>query len=565
MNRTFFLLWIAVTCLLAISGISLSQEMGPVARQISGIIEDSQKQNSFTCRKERICGISAIPELYRKRSYRPMWTVEGKPTPQVRDLTFALESSRDEGLSPEIYHFSEIQNILAEVSGSNLRSDVISPSILAELDILLTDAFLLYATHLRAGRVNPESIHTAWVAFLPEVDLAQVLSEALATGQIIESLARLAPSAGGYHRLKKALLTYRKMSADAHWPQIPAGPTLRKGETNARVGVLRQLLTILGDLENGAEDGSLFFDESLERALRRFQRRHGLEADGVLGRQTLLELNRPVSERIRQIEINLERWRWLPHDLGSRYILVNIADFRLSVLESDRSVLGMRVVVGTDYRKTPVFSETMKYIVFNPYWEVPFSIAVKDKLPLIQKDPSYLSKNGYRVFPGWENDARELEPASIDWSRINRSNFIYRLRQDPGPQNALGRIKFMFPNRFSVYLHDTPQKNLFEETVRTFSSGCIRIEKPLELAAYVLQGDDDWDQERIESALITNKSRTIILKNPIPVHLLYWTAWVEPDETLHFREDVYERDQLLDRALKEAPLQPRFQLEGSYQ
>jgi murein L,D-transpeptidase YcbB/YkuD len=355
------------------------------------------------------------------------------------------------------------------------------------------------------------------------------------------------------------------MFAEADLPQIPSGPTLRRGQIDGRVGVLRRVLGILKDLEDSADDGSLFFDESLERALRRFQRRHGLKVDGILGRESLSNLNRSMSERIRQIEINLERWRWLPHGLGSRYILVNIADFRLNVIEFGRSILDMRVVVGSDYRKTPVFTETIKYIVINPYWFVPFSIAVKDKLPLIRKDPSYLSKNGYRVFTGWEDDAQEVPPESIDWSRITRSNFRYRLRQDPGPQNALGRIKFMFPNRFSVYLHDTPQKPLFEKTVRTFSSGCIRVENPVELAAYVLQEDPHWDRQRIESAISQGKRRTINLKNPIPVHLLYWTAWVEPDGTVHFREDVYERDQSLDRALKEAPLKSGIQVGGFYQ
>lgn len=558
MGKIFLLVWIVTSSLWAIPGVTPSQGMAPVAQQIFNILKAGQKSNSFTCRKERICGTSAIPEFYRKRSYTPAWTLEGSLTAQARDLILALESSRDEGLSPEIYHFAEIQTVLAKLKESTLVLHAIPPSLLAELDILLTDAFLLYAAHLRAGRVDPESIQTSWVAFHPEVDLSLVLSEALASGRIIESLVALSPANEGYHRLKQALLSYRKISVETQWPKIPSGPTLRPGGTDARVGALKHLLKVMGDLEDSSDDGSLVFDESLEQALRRFQRRHGLEADGILGRQTLSQLNRPVAERIRQMEINLERWRWLPHDLGARYVLVNIAAFQLNVMESGRSVLDMRVVVGTDYRKTPVFSETMKYVVLNPYWDVPFRIAIEDKLPIIQKDPSYLSKNGYRVFAGWEENATEVAPESIDWSGINRSNFVYRLRQDPGPKNALGRIKFMFPNRFSVYLHDTPQQGLFQKTVRIFSSGCIRVEQPLALAAYVLQDNPDWNLEKIETVIASGNNRTIFLKFSIPVHLLYWTAWVEPDGTIHFREDVYERDQLLDRALKEVPLKTGF-------
>lgn len=565
MNRICIIAGFAFACLCSFTGIAFSEARDPVSRRIFDIIQSGQRSNVFTCRGQRICGISAIPEFYGKREYAPAWTLEGTPTRQLEDLVLALESCGDEGLSPEIYHFAEIQEILGKIRDSGSTPGAASPSILAELDVLLTDAFLLYATHLRAGRVDPESIHTSWVSFLPEIDLLRLLSEAIERGRIAQSLLELTPTDERYHQLKKLLLTYRRFSDEGGWPQLPSGPTLRPGELDLRVPALRRILTAMGDLEESAEQDGLLFDDSLEQALRRFQRRHGLEVDGILGRKTLSQLNRPIGGRIRQLEINLERWRWLPHDLGSRYLLVNIADFRLDAIESGRSVLDMRVVVGSHYRKTPVFSETMKYIVLNPYWHVPFRIAVKDKIPLIQKDPSYLSKNGFRVFLGWEADAPEVPPESVDWSGITQGNFVYRLRQDPGPQNALGRIKFMFPNHFAVYLHDTPQQVLFGKTVRTFSSGCIRVEKPLELAAYVLQGNPYWTRERIEAAIASDRNRTVLLDEPIPVHLLYWTAWVEPDGTPHFREDIYERDVLVDRALREVPPKPALVRSGSYQ
>jgi len=565
MNTVFTFISSAFAFLWVFSGFAYAQGPESVAKQIFGIIQAGQKTNIFTCRKERICGISTIPEFYLKRGYAPAWTLEGNPTPFAKELVSSLASSGYEGLSPEIYHYSEIQKILAQLGDSDSRSGTATPSTLAELDILLTDAFLLYATHLLSGRVDPETIHTAWVAFHPEVDLAGELSEALATGRIAERLAALTPSDEGYRRLKTALLIYRKNAAEKRWLQIPSGPALKSGETDARVALLRKFFKATGDLKNTADETSLSFDKPMDSALRRFQRRHGLEADGILGKETLNQLNRPVAGRIRQMELNLERWRWLPHDLGQRYVLVNIAAFHLDVVESGRSVLNMRVVVGTHYRKTPVFSETMKYLEINPYWNVPFRIAVEDKLPLIQKNPSCLLENGYRVLNGWEGDVTEVAPESIDWSGITRSNFFYRLRQDPGPQNALGRIKFMFPNRFSVYLHDTPQQKLFNMKVRTFSSGCIRVEKPLELATYLLNEDPAWSKEQIEKAIISEKNRAIILKNPIPVHLLYWTAWVEPDGAIHFRKDIYGRDLLLDRALKERPQSTESLVGKTYQ
>jgi murein L,D-transpeptidase YcbB/YkuD len=303
-------------------------------------------------------------------------------------------------------------------------------------------------------------------------------------------------------------------------------------------------------LSDGDKPTNLF-DIPLMTAVAHFQRRHGLKADGVVGRETLGALNIPIRHRIRQIELNLERWRWIPHDLGARHIRVNIADYNLQVVEAGKPVLKMNVVVGRDYRRTPVFSDTLQYLVFNPYWNVPFSIAVKDKLPLIQEDPSYLASHHIRVFAGWKPDAPQVDPATVDWSRLSRANFRYRLRQDPGPHNALGQIKFMFPNPFAVYLHDTSDKGLFSQDVRTFSSGCIRVADPINLAAYVLRGQHPWSKERIQATIESQRRKVVNLQHTLPIHLFYWTAWVAADGTLNFRNDIYQRDIPLDQALKE--------------
>lgn len=305
----------------------------------------------------------------------------------------------------------------------------------------------------------------------------------------------------------------------------------------------------MGPIEGASEH----FDSALEDAVRMFQLRHGLEADGVVGAGTLAALNVPINERVRQMELNLERWRWLPRNLGERYILVNIPSFELEVTEGEKVVLEMRVVVGKTYRRTPVFSSSMTHLVFSPYWHVPPSLAVQDVLPAAQKDLEYLAKKRIKVFRGWGADTVEMDPSAIDWSRLSRSDFPFRFRQEPGPQNALGGVKFMFPNTFNVYLHDTPSRELFLRADRSFSSGCIRIEKPLRLAEYVLGGASGWDAERILAASLKGVEQTVRLPESIPVHLLYWTCWVDARGTVHFRNDVYGRDRLLDDALQEKP------------
>ncbi len=555
MLRFFVKFFSIFLMLILINGFSVSHALadlqGEVAHHIAQVINKSSGTKAFTCSSERVCGIIVIPGFYKQRSYFPIWTNNGTVFKQTHALVEALLTAREEGLSPEIYHLAKIRLILDAISLSKDRSETLDPKIIAELDILLTDAFLLFASHLRAGRVNPETIHTAWVAYLPEIDLKEVLTSAIQSNQVAERLKALNPPHDGFQRLKKTLFKYRQIARSGNWPQLSSGPTLKLGDRNRRVLSLRRRLETTRDLIENVSKDPEYYDALLEEAVRRFQYRHGLEIDGVVGRNTIAELNQTVYQRIRQLELNLERWRWIPYDLGQRHILINIANYHLSVVESDVVVLEMKVVVGRHYRRTPVFTETIKYLVLNPFWNVPFNIAVKDKLPLIKKDPDYLKNNHFTVFAGWEDKPKKVDPQSIDWNQITRDNFAYRFRQDPGPNNALGRVKFMFPNRFSVYLHDTPQRELFDKTIRTFSSGCIRAEKPLELASYLLKGNSHWNSKLLKIAIDSGKNRSIPLRNPIPIHVLYWTAWVDKSGIVHFRDDIYNRDLPLDQALRE--------------
>lgn len=295
-----------------------------------------------------------------------------------------------------------------------------------------------------------------------------------------------------------------------------------------------------------------FFDDTLKNAIVQFQKRHGLEPDGIVGQETMAEINVPIEERIRQIELNLKRWRMIPFNAEDRYIVINIAAFELKVIEGGRPIMKMKVIVGRDYRQTPVFSSEITSITINPYWRVPYSIAVKDILPELRKDPGYLDKKHIKVINSNGKEAFEVSANSINWKNISEIDFNYRLRQEPGPLNALGRLKFNIPNQYGIYLHDTPAQALFKKARRGFSSGCIRLERPVDIAVYLLSNDSDWSREKILEAIKSKKTKTIIFKRPIPVHIVYMTAWVSEDGLLNFRQDIYGRDAAPDKTLQQA-------------
>ena len=521
--------------------------------QLRDKVETASETRRFSCSGEMICGISAIPAFYGARGYRPAWCGEDGLFFAADELIAAIGDAGSEGLSPEHYHLNRIETLLDKIRRERAMSRPVELEPMVDLELLLSDAFLLYGSHLLAGRVNPETIHSSWHPHERSGDLSSTLRSALDSGRVSSALSDLKPPHSGYRSLRRALSRYHQLAESGGWPAVPAGPSLRIGDRNMRVPLLRQRLIRSGDLDGDVAADQLLFDDALETAVVGFQWRHGLDPDGIVGRKTLAALNVSVATRLRQIELNLERWRWIPHDLGTRHVLVNIAAFHLDVVENGTTVLDMRVVAGRRYRKTPVFSREMKYLEFNPYWNIPPSLAIKDVLPHILADPDYLARKRIRVFQGWGEGAEELDPLSIDWTRVGRRYFPYKLRQDPGPGNSLGRVKFMLPNRFSVYLHDTPKQSLFTKHSRGFSSGCIRVEKPVNLAEYLLTSHPQWDRHRILQTIDAGKRTVVVLNEPVPVHILYWTAWVDENGTVNFRDDIYRRDPPLDQALLERP------------
>ncbi len=509
------------------------------------------------CRYDQICGSDVLPSFYRTRDFRPAWIDEGLTLADAESFLDALRLVDKDGLDPGNYHLAAIETLIAEIRASRLKKrDKIGPDTLVDLEMLLTDAFFLCGSHLVHGQVDPETVESEWSVTGRIEDLAAALEKGLADKDIAAALESFRPQYAVYQGLKEVYADLRAVAEKGGWPELPPGPKLEKGVRDERVEALRRSLEARGDLARTEGGDRSAFDEGLQTAVKAFQSRHGLEPDGAVGPATAAALNVPSSARAAQVRANLERWRWITQDLGERYILINVADFRVSVVEGSREVLSMPAIVGRDYRRTPEFSGKLSYIEINPFWTVPPKLAREDILPKVRKDPFYLENKGIRVFKDWSRDAPEIGPDEVDWSKVKGETMSFKFRQDPGPENALGRIKFMFPNKFDVYLHDTPERWLFARAVRDFSSGCIRVAKPLELAEYVLRDDPEWGRERIQEAVDEGKTRIVPLRHPIGVHLLYWTAWRSEDGRVEFREDIYKRDAALYEALAQPASAP---------
>jgi murein L,D-transpeptidase YcbB/YkuD len=523
--------------------------------QMAGNIRErftfSTDPQQVVCRGEFLCGSLALSRFYSLRNFAPAWISDQGVKTDAYHLVQAIKDAGSEGLSPQGYHLDVIEELLQEIEYLKMEASEILLNTMGELDLLLSDAFFLFASHFSNGRVNPETIDPEWSINTHKVDLIQLANHALEHHTIKEDLNGLLPQDEQYSRLKKAFAAYRKITEEGGWPAVSNGPTIRKGDQGGRVAELRVRLVHSGDMNPTYGSYSKSYGKAMEQAVLNFQKRHGLATDGVVGPATLSALNVPAEDRVKQIQVNMERLRWFPRDLCKRHMLVNIAEFQLKVMDNDTQVLKMRVVVGKDYRRTPEFTGQMSYMVLNPFWRIPHKLAVEDFLPRIRTDKDFFKRQQIRVFENWKAGAPEIDPDSVNWNQMNKKNFSYKLVQDPGPFNALGNIKFMFPNKFSVYLHDTPAKHLFEQKKRNLSSGCIRIENPVDLAAYLVRDESDWTREKILETIMSRETKVIRILRPIPIHVLYSTSWVEADGTVQFREDLYGRDRLLYAALKE--------------
>jgi len=491
----------------------------------------------------------AMITSYDGAFYQPIWVDENGITDKGRELISMFEASSADGLHPGDYVTPDLKQAMTATDNAGL----------ADLDIKLSFTLLNYAHHIGAGRVEPSAINNDLKISPEGPDLEAILSSARSAINMQAFATSLTPSSPRYQRLKQGLAKYREIVAAGGWVQVPApstGKSLKPGMTDPMVPVLARRLVQAGQLNEADYDFATapeLFEGAIVDATKRFQDSLGLEIDGVIGPNTLKQINITAEQRVEQIEVNLERRRWMPDDLGDYYIFVNLADQYLKVVKRiekngktrEKTLHAARAVVGKTYHKTPVFTELMTYLVLNPNWNVPYSIATREYLPKLRRNPGALQAQNIRVLSG----GRQISPYSVNWSAYSRGNFPFRLQQASGPRNALGRVKFMFPNKYNIYIHDTPSKSLFKKASRVFSHGCVRVQDPLKLAEVIL-GPEGTSRSSIDATINRGKRRVVKLKTPIPVHISYLTAWVNKDGSVHFRRDVYGRDAILSKALE---------------
>ncbi len=473
-----------------------------------------------------------LPALYKQRDYEPVW----QNVRSIHQLLEILEEIDADGLNSSDYHYQE----LLDLQNAMWESDEDNSGLLAEYDLLLTDSLIRLGYHLLVGKVDPVELDSHWNMENTVGSLKMVLNlaNAIDTGDIEALVNKLRPRSRIYTNLRSALVRYLSIAAAGGWKPIALGPTIRPGMTDPRVIDLRKRLIATADYP-GEDSPTLLYDSELVEAVSLFQYRHGLTVDGLVGKRTIQLMNIPVQEKIEKLKVNLERARWVLHDLPEEFVLADIAGFNVRYYRRGKEIWSTRAQVGQPFRKTPIFRSRIRYLVMNPTWTVPPTILEEDILPELHQDPDYLQKKRLRVL---DFDGNPVDESEIDWSLYPDQKFPYMLRQDSGPGGALGRIKFMFPNKYAVYLHDTPHRSLFRNNERAFSSGCIRIEEPYDLAEILLNDPSTWNKNSILEAIDSLENRTVPLPKAITVILFYWTAGVDENGQILFRRDIYQRD-----------------------
>ena len=502
---------------------------------------DLNKQE-ISITNENLC----LAAIYNAAGLNPLWVKENGPGEKAAIIRQFLENAETEGLRPGDYN----------VAGIKFLWQSNKPDHLAELDTQLTLNLIKYTHDVSHGRILPFEADPELFAEAGDKHFkpVQEVEQALAAPDLADYLASLPPSNENYGRLREALQFYRKIAKSGGWEKVANGKMLHPGDRDERIRQVRQRMAQTGELALVGEDDTLY-DDKLVTAVKNFQKKFGLVEDGIIGKETLSALNTSPEEIIDKIIINMNRWRWQEKELGRRYIIVNIASYDLKAVEDDREVLKMEVIVGKLQHQTPVFSGQVQYVDFNPFWNIPPSIAGKEELPELRNDPFYLVNRKVRLFSDWQSDGIELDSTKIDWASVTENEMKrYKLRQDPGPWNALGSVKLVFPNEYSVFLHGTPAQELFQHNKRNFSHGCIRVSQPLELANFALaEEEQDWSMKKIEEIVAKGERKVVSISSPLPIHITYQTAWVDNVGTIHFSSDVYGRDEILAKILFASP------------
>jgi murein L,D-transpeptidase YcbB/YkuD len=496
-------------------------------------IEQLHDAPATRVRNARLLRPDAVAHFFQERNFQPAW--EGQ---RARAIVDAIRDIGHDGLNPRDYHFGVLEAALA--------SNPSTPAERADVEILLTDALAALIDHVRFGKVRPVTLDRRWNVDPREgtppleIFVAQVAS-ASSVAQAIEGVK---PSHFIYRGLKGQLAARRGDAARGGWPTVPPGAPLKPGVSDPRVQALRARLAASGELPSA--DGGPQYDDALVAAVKRFQEHHRLTPDGIIGAATLAALNVSAAARVDQVRVNLERARWVVSGLSDSFVLVNLPAFKTYVIRDRKNVWETRAQVGRSGRQTPTFRADMQYLVFNPDWTVPPTIAAQDVIAPMKKGVNAIARKNLMIL---DRQGRRVSPDAIDWANASRANFPYTLRQAPGPGNALGRVKFIFPNEHSIFLHDTPSQELFSADERLFSSGCIRVENPLDLAAVLLAGQDEWDRASVQRAVDSGRTETVFLKTPMQVLIVYWTVSVGASGESRYARDIYNLDGRLLKAL----------------
>ncbi|MBO9199348.1 MULTISPECIES: L,D-transpeptidase family protein [Niastella] len=501
---------------------SINKVVQDAAHEIAGNFSDQRslrfsanRLDSFFTRYDSLRTFQKdLTTFYTERNYAFAWYSDSGLTEQASHLYVRLENLPEEGLNLVLPYKHTLDSLINAANTQTLEQK-------SETELLLTSLYFFFAQRVWAGLEESATQKIDWLMPRKKLSYSALLDSVLKQGNTANVKE---PVYRQYNLLKEYLKKYKAIPASSTTISLPGNKPIRPGDTSPEIVKLRKKLFLLGDLTNAGDTSSDTYDSTLLTAVKRFQRRHGLSEDGIAGAGLIRELNIPVPQLIEKIMVNMERNRWLPTDVRGRYLAVNIPEFVLHAYYDDSLLWNMNVVVGKDVNKTVIFAGSISQVVFSPYWNVPASILKKEILPGIQKNPNYLEKN------------------HMEWNGPD-------VRQKPGPWNSLGQVKFLFPNSHSIYLHDTPSKSLFQESKRAFSHGCIRVANPKFLAQYILRDDAAWTTDRINKAMASGKEQYVAVKDPIPVYITYFTAWVDRQGDLNFREDIYKRDAQLSSLL----------------
>ena len=477
----------------------------------------------------------SVRVFYKNRNNELAWS-----NPKLRNaLIDTLKFAEVQGLFYKDYHGKELEKILPNLNDLNQKE-------LIKLDYLLTDAFFKFGDHLLNGKINPKKLPKTWDIPKNRQNLVKLLEQAVQENNLEIALSKIRPTHPIYHQLIAASKEYQKLKDDFEdLEEIKKGKLIKPGMQDPRLLEIQTRLKSLGYLRP-VDTLSTFYSEPLQIVIKQFQQENGLMVDGIVGNRSIGVLNQGFDKRHEQILVNLERWRWFPRDLGSHYILVNIANFQLQVVKENQTIRTHKIIVGRESRKTSIFSDKIQYLDFNPSWYIPPTIKNKDVIPSARKNPAYLVNKNIDVY---NNLGQKLDPLQIDWS-VN-AVMSYQYKQDPGPSNPLGQVKISFPNRYIIYLHDTSSKSLFKGNSRAHSSGCIRVENALDLAKYLLSDQKEFTSEEIDKIIDKGTTRRIFMDQEVNVHIFYWTAWRENGKT-RFTDDIYNYDEATYKALIKA-------------